>query len=67
MFKTIVFRSMGRHVAASDDLNDLKDRLARIRQSRPTFHAAPPCYGKRCKEHHPVTIGAVQEQALVTV
>ena len=60
MFKTVVFRSMGKHVAPSDDLNDLKERINRNRQSRPTRHGmVSPCYGKHCREHHPVTLGSV--------
>ena len=67
MRKAIVFRSMGKHVAVSDGLNDLKERIIRIRHSRPTVQREERCYGKRCAVHHPVTIGEVATQQVVLV
>lgn len=58
------FKLTGRHSGSADYLTDTKERLAWFRRNNPT---QPRCYGGRCAQHHPVTVGEVQVQELFTV
>jgi hypothetical protein len=62
----IKFDRPGRHTDVSDDLNNLKDRLAWLTQWS-VGDRTTRCFAKRCAHHHPVTLADVLTQPLYDV